>query len=45
MNGMGRYEWPDGKFYEGQFVNDKMHGKGVYNYGDGNLYKGEFQND
>lgn len=42
MNGTGRYEWADGKFYEGQFLNDKMHGKGVYNYGDGNLYKGEF---
>ena len=30
MHGYGVFEWPDGRRYEGGYVDDKKHGKGVF---------------
>lgn len=27
-NGRGKYKFPDGKIYDGEYSNDKRHGKG-----------------
>ena len=29
-NGHGKYRWADGKTYEGQWKDDKMHGRGTF---------------
>ncbi len=44
MNGFGRFEWPDGKIYEGEYVNDKKEGFGIINWPDGRIYKGNWKN-
>lgn len=31
--GFGKLSYPEGPFYVGNFVNDKMHGKGILYYG------------
>lgn len=36
--------WPDGKSYEGEFLNGKMHGKGVFKKQSGETVEGEFVN-
>jgi len=40
MHGNGIYNWPDGRRYEGDYINDKKHGFGIYTYPDGRCYKG-----
>jgi hypothetical protein len=40
MNGYGRYEWPDGRVYEGDYVNDKKEGQGIFTRLDGKKYEG-----
>jgi len=35
----------EGKFYEGQWVHDKMEGEGECSYSDGSKFKGNFHND
>ena len=42
MQGRGRYEWVDGKTYEGEWDKDEMHGSGVYILPEGRKYVGEF---
>jgi hypothetical protein len=32
-NVSGKYTWPDGKIYEGQYLNDVKHGKGNFDSG------------
>lgn len=32
MNGKGKFTWPDDKYYEGEFVNDKKEGHGILNW-------------
>ena len=32
MNGYGVLQWPDGKRYEGDYVDDKKHGYGVFKW-------------
>jgi len=44
-NGPGRYAWPDGSNYAGDFVKGKFHGQGTYTWADGKQYVGEFRND
>ena len=44
MHGQGHYKWPDGRKYEGQYVDDKKEGYGVYTYPDGRCYKGMWKN-
>jgi hypothetical protein len=38
----GKFSWFDGRVYEGDFLNGKMHGHGVYTWPDGNRYIGEY---
>lgn len=40
MNGKGLYKWPDGKYYLGEFKNDKKDGYGTYVWADGKKYEG-----
>jgi hypothetical protein len=40
MHGKGKYTWPDGRIYDGDYVNDKKEGEGVYSWSDGRQYSG-----
>ena len=42
MSGFGRYMWPDGKIYEGNWKMNKMRGEGVLIMKDGKRYEGVF---
>ena len=42
MHGKGTLFYPDGKKYEGDFINGKRHGKGIFTYLDGSAYIGNF---
>ena len=42
MPGFGKYIWPDGKTYEGEWQLNKMRGKGVLTMKDGTRYEGVF---
>lgn len=44
-NGPGRYAWPDGPSYTGDFLNGKFHGQGTYAWADGKKYVGGFKGD
>ena len=35
LHGKGIYSWPDGRQYEGDFVDDKKQGYGSYTWADG----------
>lgn len=32
MHGKGKITWPDGREYEGDYVDDKKHGYGVFKW-------------
>ena len=40
----GVYEWPDGRKYEGEWLDNSMHGKGIYTWKDGRKYEGIYIN-
>ncbi len=40
MHGKGVFKWPDGRVYEGDYVNDKKHGIGKVTWPDGRVYEG-----
>ena len=40
LHGVGRYEWPDGKVYHGDFLNNNKHGQGLFMWPDGKSYDG-----
>ena len=40
MNGNGISTWPDGRRYEGTYVNDKKEGSGIFYWPDGRIYEG-----
>lgn len=42
MSGFGILKWIDGRYYKGQFSNDKRHGKGEMYYTDGSRYVGNW---
>jgi hypothetical protein len=44
-DGEGRHEWPDGRVYEGEFVDGARSGQGVMTWPDGRRYEGEFRAD
>jgi len=41
----GYYKWADGRTYEGEWFENKMHGKGVFTWADGRKYDGEYKDD
>lgn len=32
MEGFGKFNWPDGRIYEGEYKDDKKHGKGLFKW-------------
>ena len=42
MDGKGLFTWPDGRKYEGDYLNDKKHGFGIFTFKDGRVYEGEW---
>ena len=44
LQGRGKYEWADGRVYEGEWSKDEMNGSGVYTWPDGKRFVGEFIN-
>jgi hypothetical protein len=44
MHGKGTYVWPDGRKYQGDYINDKKDGHGYYEFGDGRRYDGQWLN-
>ena len=42
MNGRGKMSYPNGKFYEGNFVDDLKDGYGVYEW-DNKRYEGQWK--
>lgn len=44
-NGKGRYIYPNGDKYIGEFKDSKLDGRGVYTFKNGNVYRGQFKNN
>ena len=44
MHGIGKYWWDDGRYYEGEYKNDKKYGKGKFVWSDGRIYEGQWEN-
>ena len=42
MEGRGVFEWPDGRKYEGEYIDDKKEGEGIFYWPDGRKYEGEW---
>jgi len=43
-HGKGKEVWPDGRKYEGDYVNGVQEGYGVYCYADDSKYEGDWKN-
>jgi hypothetical protein len=43
MNGQGIYKWVDGRFYHGEYLQDKKQGFGVYKWADNRCYLGQWE--
>lgn len=44
MEGSGVFTWPDGRRYEGDYVDDKKEGQGSFYWPDGRKYEGGWKN-
>ena len=44
MHGKGLYEWSEGEFYRGSFINGKKEGNGEMHWADGRSFIGPFVN-
>ena len=44
-NGKGKFFFPEGNSYEGDFINNEIKGEGVYKWKDGRIYIGEWTNN
>ena len=44
MHGQGKFSYPDGRMYEGQFTADKKNGQGLMVWPDGRKYQGGWKN-
>lgn len=44
VNGRGKFQYPSGAVYQGEFVDGEIHGVGKLNYSDGREYIGEWVN-
>ena len=38
-----KYTWPDGGFYEGDYVNNIKEGNGKFKWSSGRIFEGEFK--
>jgi hypothetical protein len=38
INGKGKYIWPDGRTFDGEWKDNQMNGKGIYIWKDGRQY-------
>ena len=45
FSGRGRYNFPDGSWYAGDWINGKKHGKGLLHFADGTIFDGGFEAD
>ncbi len=45
INGIGTFNFKDGRKYEGEWRNNKMHGYGKINWPDGKWFEGSFFED
>ena len=41
MNGEGQFNWPDGRMYKGNYLNNYKNGYGEFFWPDGKIYKGK----
>ena len=44
MQGLGKFTWPDGRVYEGEYFMDKKHGQGTCVWPNGKKYTGGWSN-
>ena len=44
MHGRGVFTWPDGRNYEGDYVEDKKEGQGAFTWPDGRKFDGGWKN-
>ena len=42
MNGKGKFTWPSGSEYEGDYVNGIREGSGKFTWSNGKVFKGDF---
>merc|ERR1711957_423419 len=45
IEGQGIYTWSDGRRFEGEWYDNKMHGVGRFTWADGRIYEGEYIDD
>ena len=43
MYGKGLFTWPDGRWYEGDYLDDKKEGFGTFLWPDGRKYEGNWK--
>jgi len=43
MHGTGLFTWPDGRQYDGEYLDDKKAGYGVFIWPDGRRYEGRWK--
>jgi hypothetical protein len=43
MNGFGTFNWPDGRSYEGNYLNDEKDGHGIFCLANGSKYIGNWK--
>ena len=44
MEGSGVFIWPDGRKYDGEYIDDKKEGNGIFFWPDGRKYEGGWKN-
>ena len=44
MEGRGYFIWPDGRRYDGEYLEDKKYGVGTFYWPDGRKYIGHWKN-
>jgi len=43
MHGRGRYEWADGRIYDGEYIDDLKDGEGTFHWADGRRFHGQWK--
>ena len=43
MHGKGLFTWPDGKMYNGEFIENIKQGYAEFKWSDGKIYKGSWK--